>query len=422
MSNGMFLILVGAALLLVGVVLARLTRRPLALFPLLAVGALALLDGVVLPLDADEGWLTSFEQAQVQAKQQGKPLVVDAWATWCPACLELGKLTFRDDVVREKLEGFVRVKVDMTKMDAPENQKLWDTYAIPGLPWVAFFGPDGKLKTEHTLGGFEEAPAFAARLDRVLGRATDAAPADQSLAARMASSGLLLTLLFVFVAGIGVSLTPCVYPLIPITMSVIGARKTSGLRQRLALSFTFVGGLALMYTALGLVAGLTGAGLGTAMQNPWVTGAIGALFAAMALSYLGLFTLQLPGALQDRLSGAGGAGYVGALVLGLVSGLVAAPCAGPVTLAILAHIAKTRDPAIGVGLMLAFSLGLGLIFVVIGASTEVTRKLPRSGPWMDVLKLVFAVVLFALGFYYLGLAIPALNAPFEWVAAANPLA
>lgn len=419
MSNGMFLVLVGAAVLLVGVVLARLIRRPVLLFPLLAVGALALLDGVVLPLDAEKGWLTSLEQARVQATRQGKPLVVDAWARWCAACLELGRITFPDDAVHARLEEFVRVKVDM---DAPENQKLWDTYEIPGLPWVAFFGPDGTLKKEHTLGGFEEPPAFAARLDRVLGRAADAAPGEVSLAARMASSGLLLTLLFVFVAGVGVSLTPCVYPLIPITMSVIGARKTSGLGQRLALSFTFVGGLALMYTGMGLVAGLTGAGLGTAMQNPWVTGAIGTLFAAMALSYLGLFTLQLPGGLQDRLSGAGGAGYAGALVLGLVSGLVAAPCAGPVTLAILAHIAKTRDPAIGVGLMLAFSLGLGLIFVVIGASTEVTRKLPRSGPWMDVLKLVFAVVLFALGCYYLGLAIPALNAPFEWVAAANPFA
>ena len=148
---------------------------------------------------------------------------------------------------------------------------------------------------------------------------------------------------------------------------------------------------------------------------------MGLLVAAMALSYLDLVTLQLPGSLQDRLSGVGGAGFAGALVLGLVSGLVAAPCAGPVTLAILAHIAKTRDPVMGAGLMLAFSLGLGLIFVVIGASTEMTKRLPRGGAWMDVLKLGFAVVLFALGVYYLGLAIPALNAPFEWAARLNPL-
>lgn len=418
MSNGVFLVLVGAALLAVGVVAARLTRRPKALFPLLALGAVALLDGIVLPLDEDAGWLTRFPEARAEAARQGKPLVVDGWARWCAACLELGKITFRDEAVQARFEGFVRVKLDM---DAPENQKLWDEYGIQGLPWVAFFGPDGQLRKEHTLGGFEEPPEFAARLDRVLGRAASA-PGSESLAERMARSGLLLTLLFVFVAGVGVSLTPCVYPLIPITMSVIGTRKTSGLGQRLALSFTFVGGLAVMYTGLGLVAGLTGAGLGTAMQNPWVTGAVGLLFAAMALSYLDLFTLQLPGGVQDRLAGAGGAGFAGALVLGLVSGLVAAPCAGPVTLAILAHIAKTRDPVLGVSLMLAFSLGLGLIFVIIGASTEVTRKLPKSGAWMDVLKLVFAVVLFALAFYYLGLAIPALNAPFEGLARTNPFA
>jgi thiol:disulfide interchange protein DsbD len=286
---------------------------------------------------------------------------------------------------------------------------------------VGFLGVDGQLQKAHTLTGFESPAEFLARLDRVEGKAA-VAPVDESLAARMARSGLLLTLLFVFVAGLGVSLTPCVYPLIPITMSVIGTRRTSGMGQRLALSFTFVGGLALMYTALGLVAGLTGASLGAAMQNPWVTGAVGVLFAAMALSYLDVFTLQLPGGLQDRLSGVGGAGFAGALILGLVSGLVAAPCAGPVTLAILAHIAKTRDPVLGVGLMLAFSLGLGLIFVVIGTSTEVTRRLPKGGAWMDVLKLVFAVVLFTLGAYYLGLAIPALNAPFEWAARLNPLA
>jgi thiol:disulfide interchange protein len=416
MSNGMFLILVGGVLLAVGVVLARVTRRPKALFPLLALGALAVLDGVVLPLDEDPGWLTSLDQARAEAKATGKPLVVDCWARWCAACLELGKITFRDGDVRARLDGFVRVKLDM---DAPENQKVWDDLGIAGLPFVGFLTPDGVLQKDHTLTGFEEPADFLSRLDRVQGKAASGGGAE-SLAARMARSGLLLTLLFVFVAGVGVSLTPCVYPLIPITMSVIGTRRTSGLGQRLALSLTFVGGLALTYTALGLVAGLTGASLGAAMQNPWVTGAVGLLFAAMALSYLDLFTLQLPGGLQDRLSGVGSAGFVGALVLGLVSGLVAAPCAGPVTLAILAHIAKTREPVLGVGLMLAFSLGLGLIFVVIGTSTEVTRRLPRGGAWMDVLKLVFAVVLFGLGFYYLGLAIPALNAPFEWLARLNP--
>jgi thiol:disulfide interchange protein len=408
----LLLIGIGAALAVGGVLAWRLSHHAWLGLPLLVLGGWAWVNAATLPAD-DSDWLTDFGQAQDLAKQQGKPLLVDGWAKWCTACLELSKVTFKDPAVRKRLESFVRVKLDM---DQPANQPLWDQYSIPGLPWVAFFAPDGTYQAQHLLNSFEEPQAFATRLDRALGKAAGAAERED-IAGRLARSGLLLTLLFVFLAGIGVSFTPCVYPIIPITLSVIGARATSGLRHRLALALTFVGGLAVTYTTLGLVAGFTGAGLGTAMQNPLVTGGIALLFMAMGLSYLDLFTLEMPLALQDRLSGKGGAGFAGALVTGLVSGLVAAPCAGPVTVAILAYIASTRDPALGLALMLAFSLGLGLLFVVLGTSTELTRRLPRGGSWMDGLKRVFAVVLVVVGLYYAGLALPLINAPWHWLAA-----
>lgn len=415
--EALFLAGLGAVVFLAGVLLARLLGKTKAAFPAMALGAIAILNAFVLPLGAeDERWMTDFAAAKARASAEGKPMLVDAWARWCASCLELGKITFKDEAVMARLDAFVLVKVDM---DAEANEALWEDFEIPGLPWVGFFDAAGKLQGKHTLNAYEAPEVFLARLDRVEGKggvATTGSGDDGSIASRVASSGWLLTLLLIFVAGFGVSLTPCVYPLIPITMTVIGTRKTAGFGQRLALSLTFVGGLAVTYTSMGLIAGLTGAGLGTAMQSPYVTGSLGLLFALMALSYLDLFTLQLPGGLQDRLSSAGGAGFFGALVMGLVSGLIAAPCAGPVTVAVLAYIAETRDPLIGVALMLAFSLGLGLIFVVIGTSTELTKRLPRSGPWMDVLKLGFAVILFALGFYYVGLAFPAINAPFEWLA------
>ncbi len=411
--EALFLLGLGVFVFLVGAVLARLLGRAKAAFPVMAIGAVAILNAFVLPLEAeDERWMTDLSAAKALAKAEGKPMLVDAWARWCASCLELGKITFKDEAVLERLDAFVLVKVDM---DDEANEALWEDYEIPGLPWVGFFDARGELQPKQTLNAYETPEAFLARIDRVEGKGAGAKD-DDSIASRVASSGWILTLLLIFVAGFGVSLTPCVYPLIPITMTVIGTRSSAGFGQRLALSLTFVGGLAVTYTAMGLVAGLTGAGLGTAMQSPYVTGSLGLLFALMALSYLDLFTLQLPGGLQDRLSSAGGAGFLGALVMGLVSGLIAAPCAGPVTVAILAYIAETRDPLIGVALMLAFSLGLGLIFVVIGTSTELTKRLPRSGPWMDVLKLGFAVILFALGFYYIGLAFPVINAPFEWVA------
>jgi thiol:disulfide interchange protein len=420
MSDALFLLVIGAGLLIAGLIAVRVTGRKKLLFPLLAIGAIAILDAVVLPFEeADDRWLTDLTVARQRAKEEGKPLIVDCWARWCASCLELGKITFKDPEVARRLDQFVAVKLDM---DADANQEAWETFGIQGLPWVGFFSWDGQPDKARTLLAFEAPEAFAARLDRALGVGGEgAADQDADIATRLAESGLIWTLLFVFLAGFAVSLTPCVYPMIPITMMVIGTRETEGLAERLALSFTFVGGLALTYTALGLIAGLTGAGFGTAMQNPWVTGSVAVLFLAMALSYLDLFTLQLPGGLQDRLSGTGRAGFLGAILMGLVSGLVAAPCAGPVTVAILAHIAQTRDPVIGVTLMLAFSLGLGLIFVVIGTSTELTRRLPRQGPWMDTLKLFFAVALFVLGFYYLGLALPFVNLPFEWLAGLNPL-
>jgi thiol:disulfide interchange protein len=414
--EALFLLGLGVFVFLAGVVLARLIGKAKAAFPVMAIGAIAILNAFVLPLEAeDDRWMTDLAAAQAKAKAEGKPMLVDAWARWCASCLELGKITFKDEAVLERLDAFVLVKVDM---DAEANEALWEDFEIPGLPWVGFFDASGKLQPKHTLNAYETPEVFLARLDRVQGKggAELGKQLDSSIASRVASSGWLLTLLLIFVAGFGVSLTPCVYPLIPITMTVIGTRASAGFGQRLALSLTFVAGLAVTYTAMGLVAGLTGAGLGTAMQSPYVTGSLGILFALMALSYLDIFTLQLPGGLQDRLSGAGGSGFVGALVMGLVAGLIAAPCAGPVTVAILAYIAETRDPLIGVALMLAFSMGLGLIFVVIGTSTELTKRLPKSGPWMDILKLGFAVVLFALGFYYVSLAFPVINTPFEWAA------
>ena len=415
MSHEALLLLgLGAFVFFAGAVLARLLGKAKAAFPVMAIGAIAILNAFVLPLEAeDERWMTDLAAAKAKAKAEGKPMLVDAWARWCASCLELGKITFKNEAVLARLDAFVLVKVDM---DADANEALWEDFEIPGLPWVGFFDEKGALQGKHTLNAYETPEVFLGRLDRVQGKASGAVGDDGSIASHVASSGWLLTLLLVFVAGFGVSLTPCVYPLIPITMTVIGTRTSAGFGQRLALSLTFVAGLAVTYTAMGLIAGLTGAGLGTAMQSPIVTGSLGLLFALMALSYLDLFTLQLPGGLQDRLSSAGGAGFVGASVMGLVSGLIAAPCAGPVTVAILAYIAETRDPVIGVALMLAFSMGLGLIFVVIGTSTELTKRLPRSGPWMDTLKLGFAVILFALGFYYIGLAFPIVNAPFEWVA------
>jgi thiol:disulfide interchange protein DsbD len=231
------------------------------------------------------------------------------------------------------------------------------------------------------------------------------ASTDLGLATLLAS-GSWLAYAVAFGGGVLTSLTPCVYPLIPITVSIFGARQASSRRHAMALSGLYVLGIAIMYSALGVGAALTGKAFGSVMQNPLVMGAVALIFATMAASMFGAFELQLPPSLQARLQGVGGAGYVGALGMGLVSGVIAAPCTGPVLAAALAFVATKGSVTFGVGIMFAYALGLGLLFFLIGAFSV---SLPKSGAWMDTVKSVFGVALLAAAGVFLKDAIPALK-------------
>jgi thiol:disulfide interchange protein DsbD len=209
-----------------------------------------------------------------------------------------------------------------------------------------------------------------------------------------------------FGGGVLTSLTPCVYPLIPITVSIFGARQATPRRQAMALSALYVLGIAIMYSALGMAAALTGKAFGSVMQNPLVIGGVALVFATMAASMFGAFELQLPAGMQARLQSVGGAGYLGAVGMGLVSGVIAAPCTGPVLAAALAFVATKGSVAFGMGIMFVYALGLGLLFFLIGAFS---LSLPKSGPWMDTVKSVFGVALLAAAGVFLKDALPALT-------------
>jgi len=234
------------------------------------------------------------------------------------------------------------------------------------------------------------------------------AASDLGLGQQLAR-GSVLAFAIAFAGGVLTSLTPCVYPLIPITVSIFGARRSGSRGQAMVLSGLYVLGIAVTYSALGASAALTGKAFGTAMQNPWVLGCVAAVFVAMAASMFGAFELQLPAAWQARLSRVGGAGYAGALGMGLVAGLIAAPCTGPVLAAALAFVATKGSVAYGVGIMFAYALGIGLLFFLIGAFS---LSLPRSGPWMETVKSVFGVVLLAMALAYLKDLFPALRGAF----------
>lgn len=230
--------------------------------------------------------------------------------------------------------------------------------------------------------------------------------------------GSLLAFAAAFAGGVATSLTPCVYPLIPITVSIFGARKASSRGEAVLLSGLYVLGIAVMYSALGVGAAATGRAFGSVMQNPWVIGFVALVLAAMAASMFGAFDLTLPAAWQARLNTVGGAGRAGALAMGLVSGIIAAPCTGPVLAAALAFIAAKGSIAFGVGIMFTYALGMGLLFFLIGAFSI---SLPKSGAWMDVVKSLFGVALLAAALVFLRDAIPASKALFpaaRWAALA----
>ena len=208
-----------------------------------------------------------------------------------------------------------------------------------------------------------------------------------------------------FFGGMAVCLTPCVYPLIPITVSVFGGlpdAEESPRKRRMRAITTgtmYVLGIAMTYSSLGLLAGLAGKGtVGDHLGSAYVVIPLAVLFTALAASMFGAFELQLPASWQGRLSSVGGAGLLGGVIMGLVAGLLAAPCTGPVITGILVYIASTQDAFLGFWLLFTFSMGLGLMFMVIAAFAS---AMPKSGAWMEGVKSVFGVLMLVAALYYL---------------------
>jgi thiol:disulfide interchange protein DsbD len=194
--------------------------------------------------------------------------------------------------------------------------------------------------------------------------------------------------------------------MIAITVSVFGARQSKSRLQAMGLSTAFVLGIAAMFTPLGVVAGYTGSLFGSVLSNPWVVTFIALVFLALAASMFGAFEFVLPSSLNNRLAQLGGIGYGGAFLIGLVSGLIAAPCTGPVLTGILLWIGKTKSASLGAAALFAFSLGLGLPFWLVGTFAV---SLPKGGRWMVAVKSVFGIILAVAALYFLKTALPALS-------------
>jgi thioredoxin:protein disulfide reductase len=207
-----------------------------------------------------------------------------------------------------------------------------------------------------------------------------------------------------FAFGFQTSLTPCVYPMIPITLGIFGARGGDVSRGKaLLLATAYVVGMGLTYATLGVIIALVGGQFGTILANPYVVVPIVLLFAALAASMFGAFELNLPSSWQNRLNQVGGKGFRGAFMMGMVGGLIAAPCTGPFLLGLLTFVATTRNAVGGGSLLFVYALGMGVLFWVLAAFA---MSLPRSGRWMEWVKSAGGILLLLGGIYFLKPLLP----------------
>ncbi len=228
-------------------------------------------------------------------------------------------------------------------------------------------------------------------------------------------TGSFIAFLIVFIGGVLSSLTPCVYPMIPITISYVGGKASSKMHGFI-LSVFFVLGIAITYSALGLMAAGTGAVFGSAMQSTAAMLIVAGIFAAMGASMLGAFDIVMPSSLTMGMTTASasatsgkmkGGDFFGAILMGVTTGLVASPCVGPVLVVLLTFVADTGSFFLGFWLLFTFACGLGLLFLVLGTFAGALNALPGAGGWMDTVKHVFGVILIAMAIFYVRNILPA---------------
>lgn len=230
---------------------------------------------------------------------------------------------------------------------------------------------------------------------------------------------LWFAILIFFGLGLGLSVTPCVFPMIPILSTIIvGQGEHITTRRAFTLSLIYVMAMALTYTAAGVIAALFGENLQAAFQNPWILSGFAAVFVLLALSMFGFYDLQMPAALQSRLSSLSnrqrGGTLIGVAVMGLLSALIVGPCVAAPLAAALLVIGQTGDTVLGGAALFALSMGMGAPLLAIG--TGAGKLLPRAGGWMNNVKAVFGVLLLAVAIWMLERILPTTASMALWAA------
>jgi thiol:disulfide interchange protein DsbD len=298
----------------------------------------------------------------------------------------VGRLTVPDTAV-----GSVRPRAEVTAQACNDTQCLPPVAVNAGVD-VEVAQP-GSPSEKINQGRFELPAATAS-----------AAPTTDDEAAALAGMSLPLLLITVFIGGLALNLTPCVFPLIPITIGFFSQQTKGKTGTAFGLAFAYFLGITLTYSVLGVLAALGGAIFGGALQNPIVVGVIVVVLLALAASMFGLWEIQPP-AWAMRASGGRG-GVVGAFIMGLLMGMVAAPCIGPFVIGLLTYVGQKGDPVFGFFVFFALAAGLGLPYLLLGTFTGLVNRLPASGAWMIGVRRVFGVILIAMAAYFASPLLP----------------
>jgi thiol:disulfide interchange protein DsbD len=246
-------------------------------------------------------------------------------------------------------------------------------------------------------------------------------PVDSELGrveSSLKSGKLLVIIPWFLIWGLGLAFTPCVLPMVPILSRIIlGEGATVSRSRSFALSVTYSLGMALVYTLLGVMAGLLGEGLSASLQNPWVLGAFALLMIGLSLSMFGAYELQMPASIQAKLidvSGKQKAGkMVGVFIMGALSALIVGPCVAAPLAGALTYLSQTRDVLVGGSALFAMAIGMSVPLLLVGISAG--TLLPRAGPWMESVKRFFGVMLLGLALWMVAPVIPVIIQMLGWV-------
>ena len=289
----------------------------------------------------------------------------------------------------------------------------------PGAPSRLALGAAAAAPGVSGLPGLSGLPGFGAP-----GGLTVELPEQDRIAAALVSGNRWLVILSLFGAGLLLTFTPCVLPMVPILTSIIvghGVDQRSGApssRRAFMLSLVYVLAMALTYTVAGVLAGLFGANLAAAFQDPWIVSAFALVFVLLALSMFGFYDLQIPASWQARLAALShrqrGGTYAGVGVMGALSALIVGPCVAAPLAGVLIYIGQTGDPVLGGIALFALGMGMGVPLIVAGVSAG--KLLPKAGAWMNAVKAVFGAMLLAVAIYLLERVVPETVALLLWAA------